>query len=35
MSVTRAQLTGGPAYAAYNSKNIAFAADSDFTAMPI
>ncbi len=29
MSVTRAQLTGGPAYATYNGKNIAFAADSE------
>jgi hypothetical protein len=29
MSVTRQQLTGGPAYAAFNGKNIAFAADSD------
>jgi len=29
MSVTRAQLTGGPAYAAFNTKNIAFAADSE------
>ncbi len=28
MSVTRSQLTGGPAYAAFNSKNIAFAEDS-------
>jgi hypothetical protein len=28
MSVTRSQLTGGPAYAAFNSKNIAFANDS-------
>jgi len=26
--VTRSQITGGPAYAAYNSKNIAFAEDS-------
>jgi hypothetical protein len=29
MSVTRAQLSGGPAYAAYNNKIIAFAADSE------
>jgi hypothetical protein len=28
MSVTRTQLTGGPAYAAYNGKNIQFAEDS-------
>jgi len=28
MSVTRSQLTGGPAYAAYNGKNIQFAEDS-------
>lgn len=28
MSVTRSQLTGGPAYAAFNSQTIAFAADS-------
>jgi hypothetical protein len=28
MSVTRSQLTGGPAYAAFNSKNIQFAEDS-------
>jgi len=28
MSVTRSQLAGGPAYAAYNSKNIQFAEDS-------
>src|ERR1700733_8333525 len=28
MSVTRSQLTGGPAYAAFNSKNIQFAGDS-------
>lgn len=28
MSVTRSQLTGGPAYATFNSQNIQFAADS-------
>ncbi|MGO8698559.1 MAG: hypothetical protein ACLQVY_12660 [Limisphaerales bacterium] len=28
MSVTRSQLTGGPAYAAFNGKNIQFASDS-------
>jgi hypothetical protein len=28
MSVTRSQLTGGPAYAAFNNKNIQFASDS-------
>src|ERR1700683_2870960 len=28
MPVTRSQLTGGPAYAAFNSKNIQFAEDS-------
>ncbi|MGA2749127.1 MAG: hypothetical protein ABSG59_10150 [Verrucomicrobiota bacterium] len=28
MSVTRSQLTGGPAYAAYNSINVQFASDS-------